>query len=374
MENNEAPFGVNASILKHIAMLKPWFPKRAFVCVGEYPVRILLKGTLSAKTEEALPVFVDKSSKDIAKWSQRPLDVHSVLGLDADVEAHFWFEALSQVTNNEFITRLKNTSIDKVHEAVVVSSTWDGFSSALLPTLIAQSKAWSLNSVALAVLPSKVQPPDAKFNAFSCLGMCVSKDFTPLLLLDRDQLEGYVGVDRQGSIIRGNAVLDYILEMLLAKETFVQEMFELLKSFNVRMCGVLAVTGASFKLYGSLENVLSTTLVKPLTEFDLQSASLVYVLIRMPLKLKDKLPKGKIELAVADWFSEKAGLRSVYVSEPIYVEDALDRIDLVMVVGGFNITKMFASIEKEISVTRDHAIEKGFIKKVEWQAIAKSLV
>jgi hypothetical protein len=95
--------------------------------------------------------------------------------------------------------------------------------------------------------------------------------------------------------------------------------------------------------------------------------------VRLPLKLKDKLSKGKIELAVADWFSSKANLRSIYVGEPIYVEDAFDRIDLIMVVGGFNTTKMFASMEKEVGVIKNHVIEKGFVKKEEWQAIAKSL-
>ncbi|HKZ88550.1 MAG TPA: hypothetical protein VJ066_05265 [Candidatus Bathyarchaeia archaeon] len=374
MDGTRALFDVNASIQKHIAMLKPWFPTRAVVCIGEYPVRILLKGQLTAKTEDALPVFVDKSSKDISKWSPRPLDEHSFLGLDMDVEGHFWFDVLPHITKNGFMSRLKNTSVDKVHEAVVVASTWEAFASALLPTFLGQSKAWNLNYVAFAVLPSKLQPPDAQFNAFSCLGMCVSKDFTPILLLHRDQLEGYVGVDRQGSIIKGNAVLDYVLEIVLTKETFVQDMFDLLKPFNTRMCGVLAVTGASLRIYGSLENILSTTLVKPLTEFDLASASLVYVVVRLPLKLKDKLSKGKIELAVADWFSSKANLRSVYVGEPIYVEDAFDRIDLVMVVGGFNTTKMFASMEKEVGVIKNPFIEKGFIKKEEWQAIAKSLL
>jgi hypothetical protein len=76
---------------------------------------------------------------------------------------------------------------------------------------------------------------------------------------------------------------------------------------------------------------------------------------------------------VADWFSDKAKLRSVHVSEPIYVEDAFDRIDLVLVVGGFSTTKMFASMEKEIAVIKNHAVENGFVKKEEWQAIAEGL-
>ena len=63
---------------------------------------------------------------------------------------------------------------------------------------------------------------------------------------------------------------------------------------------------------------------------------MLYVLVRMPSSLKDKLPRGKIELAIASWFKEKANLKSIYIAEPIYVEDTSDRIDLVLFVGGFD--------------------------------------
>jgi hypothetical protein len=373
VENSPTTFDVNGSLQKHISMLKPWFPNRAVVCVGEYPVRALLKGQLAANSEDALPVFVDRSSKSINKWSAHPLDEHSFLGLDKDVEGHLWFDNLPCISENEFMMRLKNTSIDQVEEAIVVNSVWDGFGSAMLPTLLSQAKEWGLKYVAFPVLPSKVQPPDAHFNAFSALGLAVSKDFAPIILLHRDQLESYVGVDREGAVLKGNAVLDYLMEIILAKETFVQDLFDIMKPFNSRFCSILTVTGASFRIYGSIENILSTTLVKPLAEFDVASTSLVYVVVRLPYKLKDKLPKGRIELAAADWFSGKATLRSVYVAEPIYVNDAFDRVDVVMVVGGFSTSKMFNSMEKEVAVIKNHALEKGFVKKEEWQAIAKSL-
>jgi len=354
-------------------MLKPWFPNCAVVCVGEYPVRLLLKGDLALRTEDALPVFVDRSSKHITKWSPRPPDEHSYLGLDQEGEGHLWFENVANVEKAEFMTRLKNTSIDQVKEAVVVASTWEGFGSALLPALLGQAKSWSLNYVSFAILPSKVQPPDAKFNAFSSLGLSVSKEFAPIILVDRDRLEGYVGVDREGAVLKGSAVLDYVMELVLAKETFVQDLFDLLKPFNSRFCSLLTVTGASLRIYGSIENILSTTLVKPLADFDLDGTQLVYVVVRLPYKLKDKLPKGRIELAVADWFGDKANLRSVYVAEPVYVDDAFDRVDVAMVVSGFNTSKMFAAMEKEVAVIKNHAVEKGFVKKEDWQAFAKSL-
>jgi hypothetical protein len=367
-------FDVLENIRKHIDQLRPWFPKQAVICIGEYPIQILLKGHFVDKTDDILPIFIDKYSENIVKWSQSRLKAYNILGLDTNIDTHFWFHVFPHITKNDaFIARLKNKHIDKLREAIMVSSVWDGVGSALLPALISQFKVWNINSVALAVLPSKLQSSDVHFNAFSSMGICASKDFTPVLLIDRDSLESYVGVDRKGSRIRGNMVVNYVLELMLAKKTLVQELSELSRSFNVKIFTVLPVTGASLKIYGSLENILNTALFRPLLTFDLSNASLLYVLLCMPLQLKDKLPREKIELVIANWFKGRASLKSIYVSDPIYVEDFSDRIDVVMLVGGFDVTKIFTSMEKEVSVIKSDAIERGLISKDEWQVIVKSL-
>ena len=125
------------------------------------------------------------------------------------------------------------------------------------------------------------------------------------------------------------------------------------------MYSVLLATGASLKIYGSFENILNATLLKPLLNFDLSTASLLYVLLRMPSSLKDKLPRGKIELAIAGWFKEKANLKSIYIAEPVYVEDASDRIDLILFVGGFDTAEMFTDYDKKAKSMKNRAVQKG---------------
>ena len=78
----------------------------------------------------------------------------------------------------------------------MVASVWDGIGSASLPTLISKLKAANINSLSIAILPSKIQPSDAYFNALASLGMCADNDSATLLLLERDLLENYEGVDR----------------------------------------------------------------------------------------------------------------------------------------------------------------------------------
>jgi hypothetical protein len=374
MENCKPNLDVLESIERHIALLKPLLPNHTIICIGEYPTKILLQGPHASKTEETLPIFIDKSTKEITKWSQARLDPYSILGLDEKIDSHFWFHVLPHVAKNEsFMGRLKNKLGDKQRDALIVASIWDGVGSALLPALVSQFAEWNTSSVALALLPSKVQPSDVHFNAFSAMGMCASKNSTPVVLIDRDRLESYVGVDRSGTTIVGNTVVNYLLELMLIKDTVVQELSELSRTFNAKTFTILAATGASSKIYGALENILNAALFNPFLTFELSSASVLYVLLRMPLQFKDKLPRGKIELTVANWFKKRASLNSIYVTEPIYVEDVSDRIDLVMFVGGFDLTEMFTSLEKKVNATKNQAVKKGWIKEDEWKGIVKSL-
>jgi hypothetical protein len=231
-----------------------------------------------------------------------------------------------------------------------------------------------MNAVALTILPSSVQPSDVHFNALYSVGLCSSQDFSTIMLIDRDLLEAFTGVNRNGSVMKGNMATNYLLELMLTKDSFVQELSDFSRTFNAKLFTILHVTGASLRLYESLENMLESALSRPLLKFDLSSSSVLYVLLRMPEQLRENLPKGKIELSVANWFKEKAGLKSIYVSEPIYVDEMSDRLDILLIVGGFDVTNMVASMEKRVKDVKNSVVKKGFIKEDEWQSIVEGLV
>ncbi len=372
MEGEKPRSGIIDSIERHIELLKPILPKQAsqvILCMGEYPAKILLKKSAAVRSNGALPIFIAKSSKDLAKWSNFTIESNDILGLDTNSDTHFWFQALPQVMQNAaLISNLKSNLIDNVRYVIAVSSTWDGVGSASLPNLIRVLKEWEINSVGLALLPSKIQPPDAHFNALASLSMFVSNTAT-LLLADRDYVESYVGVDRKGFPIKGNEILNYLLRLMSTKEKIVQELTELSRSFEVKIFTILLATGTSLKIYGSIENILKASLLKPFLAFDLARASVLYILIRMPIFLKDKLPKEKIELDITNWFKERASLNSIHVSEPIYVDDFTDRIDIVMFVGGFDITAVLTSLQKKGDTIKKQMVEQSFIKEDEWQTL-----
>ena len=368
-------FNIIENIGKHVEQLRPWFPSQAIIGIGKYPIQIILKGSFLDNEADVLPLFIDKSSVDIEKWSQSRLKQYNILGLDTRIDTFLWFHIYhSIIKDHAFITRLKNKPVDNVRQAIVVAFIGDGVGSSLFPILCSQLRMININPVALAVLPSKVQPPDVHFNAFSSMGLTSSTSFTPIFLIDRDNLENYDGVNRKGEKIKGNMVINYILEMLLEKRTLFQEISEFSRSFNVNIFTPLLTTGASFRIYGTIENMLNIALLKPLLKVDISSVSLLYVLIRIPFHLKAKLPREKIELSIANWVKDKMNLKSIHFSDPIYIEDTSDRIDVVMFMGGFDVTEMFTSMEKKINPIKSEAINHGFISKEEWQGIVKSLI
>ncbi len=364
------------SIEKYTDSLKSLLPTKAVVCIGEYPINILLKGSLGDKNPKGvLPIFVEKTTQDVIKWGQGKLDQNNIVCLDEDINTHFWFDILPYIVDNEsFLARIKGKPIEKLQGAILVSSIWNGIGSALLPTLNNQFKELNINSIALPILPSKSQPLDGQFNTFACMGILASKSDTALVLFDRDNLESFSGVDRNGFAINGNSVTNYLLDIMLSKDTFVSELCEMSKTFGSKIFTVLLAPGVSLKLYGSLENMLNTTLLRPLFTFDLSTATLLYLLIRMPYQLKDKLARGKVELAVANWFKNKADLESILIADPVYVEDSSDRIDIALFIGGFDTATRFAALEKRVEKMKNKAVKKGSITEEDWQLITKSLL
>jgi hypothetical protein len=370
MKTDKDTFNVLENIEKHIKMLKPLLPKQAIVCIGEYPIKTLLNA--DANKERVLSILIEKSSDEIYKWLPKGYNPHFVLGFeDANIDTHFWYNVFPAISKDDSVVEsLKMESVEKLQSAILFSSIWDGIGSASLPTLIRKCKAANIDSLSIAVLPSKIQPTDAHFNTYAALKMCSNTDGATILLMDRDQIESYEGVDRNGDLIKGNMVVNYLLNLFLAKDALIEEISELSRTFNAKLFTPLVVTGASYMIYSSLENMLNTALLKPFLKFDLSKATLLYAILRMPSILKDKLPRGKVELAITNWFKEKTNLQSIYITEPVYTEDMTDRIDVVLFVGGFDLAEMFSDLETKVKSLKNQAVDRGFITS-DWQVVSK---
>ncbi len=144
------------------------------------------------------------------------------------------------IRDKSVIDSLKKRSAERLRGAIVFASVWDGVGSAALPSLISKFNRQSIDSLSIAVLPSKIQPADAHFNAYATLQMCMATEGSTVVLLGRDQLETFEGVDKSGVQIKGNSVVNYMLNMFLAKESLVQEISELSRTFNVKLFSAIS--------------------------------------------------------------------------------------------------------------------------------------
>ena len=101
--------------------------------------------------------------------------------------------------------------------------------------------------------------------------------------------------------------------------------------------------------------------------------SLLYVIVRIPKKLKERLTKSQIELSLAKWFKEKSNLKTIQVSDPIYFDGEADRIDIALFIGGFNLSSVLISMEKKANPIKNQILKQGLIKKKEWEEIKKTI-
>ena len=54
---------------------------------------------------------------------------------------------------------------------------------------------------------------------------------------------------------------------------------------------------------------MEISLEQPLMEMDLETATMVYVLVRAPLSYQDEFQKGQLEFEVTQWLQERIGYR-----------------------------------------------------------------
>ena len=61
------------------------------------------------------------------------------------------------------------------------------------------------------------------------------------------------------------------------------------------------------------------------------------------------------------------------MTEPLYVEDLNDRVDVILFVGGIDLKEMIEASTKKMNTVKTQALKQGSIKEEEWKEIMKSL-
>ena len=127
--------------------------KQFILYIGEYSSKIKICDTLLNKKDTFSNfLFLNKFYKEINEWSQSIINHKYILSLEKNVDSHFWYQILPIFNeSNVLIEELKKKAIDTVKGAIILSSLWDGFGSALTPTLISKFKESNTNSIVFGI-------------------------------------------------------------------------------------------------------------------------------------------------------------------------------------------------------------------------------
>lgn len=371
MSLKDADLKMLASIRENINFIKSVLPDRAVITVGQYTLDALESSDFD---EEGLTDVIRVHHKKDLEHKTVYIDPEYEVEIDTLYEPHYWFDLLEHMDAEDFYSQLDRRVHDYHDEVLTLVNLSEGSSSGLYPLLHRFLAKHEKNVLGVSLVPSMSHSSDALFNSFASTGMVAIDGSTPLLLIDQGRLEDYSGVHRVGEVLKGIDVLDYLVELLLDKRGLIRDLYKLSRNFDIDVFSALMATGCSLGIYESFRNILDVTLEQPLMEFDISTATMIYVIVRAPLYYRDEFTKGQIEYEVSQWLTESLGVDLPQICEPLFVDEFGDRVDVVILVGGFDTAKIFNDIYRRIERFSNMNLKQSLYDRELWDEIKGKLL
>lgn len=375
MTSDDESLNILNWVRPHIDRIQTVLPSQLALSVGLYAYKSLMgSGKFVGSDTPTLLQVVHRKEMELMNASAED-NGRQIIVLDTTFEPHYWFDIQRYLEKEpSFMEALKDRIFDYHEELVAVGSLSEGVAAGVFPTINEYLLERGSDYLLMGVFPSLGHSSDALFNAFSSLGQILIQGSGPIVILDRDRLDSFISVNRAGARLLGDDVPRYLAELFLDKKGIVRDLAKLSQAFKVELFTALMASGSSMEIYESLRNVLDVTLEQPLLDFDLSTISLVYVLIRAPLRMQEQFTKGYIELEVNDWLKETLGLNVPQICEPVYVDEFNDRVDVIILVGGFDPQPLFKKVDERITRFDNLIKEHGFYDREVWDKIRQRLV
>jgi hypothetical protein len=367
MASDTGSFNVLLSIERHIQSLNPFQPKKAVVYIGKYATSKRIFNHRNVYSNNQSPIFLEKITYNDDQTINQISDLTPEKFGSNKIKSDAWYSALSTLTQNPSIIRDLEKQIGKPRVIVTVASIWDGFGSAILPTL--NTTYEDTTSLSLVFLPSNQHEPNDYFNAYSSIKLLERNNQIPVLLLNQCLVESYQGLNQKGEPLIEQGIANYLIDFLCSRESLIQEFVVFSKKCDVFFFMPTILTGASYQIYGTIENIFKMALLKPLSNMNISSLSSVYAILRMPMALKEKIPKKTIEFALNQLFDGKIPVQQIQVADINYTKDAGDRIDALVLIGTKNAEGYFTENQSKIDELKNKALENGLITE-DWQLVS----
>lgn len=375
MVANQGRFNVLERIKAHLDHIHPVLPNRIALTVGQYAFKAMKDSKRFGIDHTPTLLHILHRKEVDLKTIEIDTESDIALVFDTVFEPHYWFDTHAYLEEDmDFIKALRTRIFNYHNEVIVLGFISEGVTSGVLPTLNSHLIREGKNAMFLTIFPSMSYSSDALFNAYSSIGLLFLNDAGPVILLDHSYLEGFTGVNRVGDLLTGVDAVDYLVELFLNEKGRIRDLTKLSESFKVGLYTVLMSSGASLEIYETFGNILDITLEQPMLDFNLSTASLIYVIVRAPLWLKERLSKGYIELEVNGWLKKRANVDIPQICEVTYVESFNDRVDVVILVGGFQTKQLFKTMDQRISRFNSLIVENELYDKDTWNKIRSRLM
>lgn len=375
MGSNECCFDILGRIRDHIEQIRPALPSQVVVTVGQYAFELLNNSKRFVGEDTPTLIHVLHKKETNLKTINIDVDTERTIILDTIYEPHYWFDLHSHLEEDRgFPTELERRIFNYHDEVISVASLSEGAASGVLPILHSYLMKEGKSAVSIAIFPSMNHSSNALFNAFSSIGLISIDKSGPVILLDQSRLEEFIGVHRDGNMLTDKDVIDFLIELFLDKKGFIKDLVKLSRSFKVDLYTILMAVGCSLEIYENFRNILDITIEQAMFDFDLSTSSMIYVLVRVPIHLSEQLDKRHIELEVTRWLKERANLDAPQICEPVYVDEFSDRIDVVILVGGFDTRGLFTSIVERVSRFSKIMVEQELYDRGVWDEIKDQLL
>jgi hypothetical protein len=359
-----------SKIKEHIQAIEPDLPNQEVLTIGQYAYDLVDKSFLGDEHTDLIRVH---HKKDLEYKTIIP-DAARTLEIDTEYEPHYWFDLYSQIEDDELVKRFEE-KIYRYHKNIyTITNIGEGTASGFLPKLHNFIYKKEKNRLGIVVFPSMTHSSDALFNAFSCTGLIQVENSTPLLFIDQDNLENYKGVYRTGKPLNGIEAVEYILDIFLEKDGFLHDFNTISKNFNITNFSPLLASGCSLDIYESLVNILDITLEQPMLNIDLSTSTFLYVLLRCPVSLSKKFTKGYLEYEVSQWLNSSVGIDIPQICDTIFKEEYGDRIDVLVLFGGIDMSPMFEVIYERIKRFSQMNLDQNLVDPDVWGKLKRKLL
>ncbi|MDP2719552.1 MAG: hypothetical protein Q8P44_06970 [Dehalococcoidia bacterium] len=291
--------------------------------------------------------YLDSSTEDLSRISEGNSSIitYSVGSINTGSAVFCGLGEMAAARDDGLVDQLYRSGCREPDENQIlffVSALGGGTGSGLGPQIVAACKRINSKSttIAISVLPSANEPPQAHFNAYYGVSKLLAVDNIPLtemlVLLDHDRLRQTRGVGKGGSELKMESIVTAFLKLLgvTFTHTSLIPISKTLTGLGIQAVIPCLAMGRSVNIFGSLTNVLDSALVVPLAPLEPSRVTFSCLLLSIPQRLGHMFPANGVSQEFQGWnVKHFPGLRASEF-QIAQTEELSDRVDCCILLGG----------------------------------------